>query len=90
MTFVHVVRTEATGEPLVGPLADHREQFGLDEGTFHERSPVDADRPDVRDLERRGAILSTDADRRARFESLGHAPKQEAAEVLWPCIFGEV
>lgn len=82
MSIVHVVGTGTIGEPLIGLLADHRAQFGLDEVTFHKRTPLEADRPKVRDLERRGAVLSTDADRRSRFEELGHTPKYEAREAI--------
>jgi glyceraldehyde-3-phosphate dehydrogenase (NAD(P)) len=82
VSVVHVVGTGTIGEPLIGLLADHREQFGLDEVTFHKRTPLETDRPKVRDLERRGAVLCTDADRRGRFESLGHAPKYDAVEAI--------
>ena len=82
MSTVHVVGTGTIGEPLIGLLADHREQFGLEEVTFHKRTPLESDRPKVRDLERRGAVLAADAARRTDFERLGHAPKYEAVEAI--------
>lgn len=82
MSTVHVVGAGTIGEPLIGLLADHREQFGLEEVTFHKRTPLQSERAKVGDLERRGAVLVTDADRRSDFEALGHAPKYEAVEAI--------
>lgn len=41
---VHVVGTGTIGEPLIGMLAAYREPFGIDEVTFHKRTPVSTDR----------------------------------------------
>ena len=38
--IVHVVGTGTIGEPLIGLLADNREAFGIDEVTFHKRTPM--------------------------------------------------
>jgi len=80
--IVHVVGTGTIGEPLIGLLADHRSDFGIDEVTFHKRTPQLVERGKLRDLERRGAVLAVDADRRSAFEDLGHAPKYEAVEAI--------
>lgn len=80
--IAHVVGTGTVGEPLVGLLADNREAFGLDEVTFHKRTPLLAERSKVEDLVRRGAMLSVDEDRRVEFQSLGHNPKYEKWEAL--------
>ncbi len=80
--IVHVVGTGTIGEPLIGLLADHREDFGIDEVTFHKRTPLITERSKVNDLVRRGAVLSTDDDRREAFEELGHAPKFGAREAI--------
>ena len=82
MSIVHVVGTGTIGEPLIGMLADHREDFGIDEVTFHKRTPLLGERAKVNDLVRRGAVLCVDEDRRAAFEELGHAPKYEAREAI--------
>ncbi len=82
MSVVHVVGTGTIGEPLIGLLADHRDHFGLEEVTFHKRTPLQGERAKVGDLERRGAVLATDVDRRSEFEELGHAPKYEALEAI--------
>ena len=80
--IVHVVGTGTIGEPLIGMLADHLDDFGIDEVTFHKRTPLLTERGKVTDLERRGAVLATDADRRHEFEQLGHAPKYEARQAI--------
>ncbi len=80
--IAHVVGTGTVGEPLVGLLADNREAFGLDEVTFHKRTPLLEERSKVEDLVRRGAMLSVDEDRRVEFQSLGHSPKYEKLEAL--------
>jgi glyceraldehyde-3-phosphate dehydrogenase (NAD(P)) len=80
--IVHVVGTGTIGEPLIGLLVDDREAFGIDEVTFHKRTPVVEERPKVRDLERRGAVLAVDEDRRSSFEELGFEPSLEAREAL--------
>jgi hypothetical protein len=72
--IVHVVGTGTIGEPLIGMLADHRDDFGIDEVTFHKRTPLLTERGKVGDLERRGAVLATDRTT-AEFEQLGHMPR---------------
>jgi glyceraldehyde-3-phosphate dehydrogenase (NAD(P)) len=79
---VHVVGTGTIGEPLIGLLADHREDFGIDEVTFHKRTPMLTERGKVNDLVRRGAVLAVDPERKPEFEELGHAPKYEAQEAI--------
>jgi len=82
MNIVHVVGTGTIGEPLIGLLADNQEHFGIDEVTFHKRTPAAAEKAKVGDLERRGAVLVADDDRKAAFEELGLAPKYEATEAI--------
>lgn len=82
MNIVHVVGTGTIGEPLIGLLADHKHDFGIDEVTFHKRTPLLTERAKVNDLVRRGAVLSIDEERRSEFEDLGHAPKYEAREAI--------
>ncbi|HJR93474.1 MAG TPA: hypothetical protein VJ938_13600 [Acidimicrobiia bacterium] len=80
--IVHIVGTGTIGEPLIGLLADHREHWGIDEVTFHKRTPLVTERSKVNDLVRRGAALTVDADKLATFEELGHSPKYETMEAL--------
>ncbi len=82
MSIVHVVGTGTIGEPLIGLLADHKTDFGIEEVTFHKRTPLLSERAKVNDLVRRGAILSVDEDRKGDFEELGHAPKYGAREAI--------
>jgi glyceraldehyde-3-phosphate dehydrogenase/erythrose-4-phosphate dehydrogenase len=82
MNIVHVVGTGTIGEPLIGLLADHKADFGIDEVTFHKRTPLITERGKVNDLVRRGANLAVDEDKRSTFEELGHAPKYEAKEAI--------
>lgn len=80
--IVHVIGTGTIGEPLIGLLDDHREAFGIDEITFHKRTPLIEERAKINDLMRRGASLAVDQDRWTEFEELGHAPKFEAREAV--------
>jgi len=80
--IVHVVGTGTIGEPLIGLLADYKDAFGIDEVTFHKRTPMVEERAKVKDLMGRGAVLAVDADRRASFEEIGHTPKLETFEAI--------
>jgi len=82
MKIVHVVGTGTIGEPLIGLLADNKEHFGIDEVTFHKRTPLVTEKAKVEDLVRRGAVLTVDDNRKATFEELGHAPKYETIEAI--------
>jgi glyceraldehyde-3-phosphate dehydrogenase (NAD(P)) len=80
--IVHVIGTGTIGEPVIGLLDDHREAFGIDEITFHKRTPLIDERGKVSDLIRRGASLAVDEDRAADFEALGLTPKLNAQEAV--------
>jgi glyceraldehyde-3-phosphate dehydrogenase/erythrose-4-phosphate dehydrogenase len=80
--IVHVVGTGTIGEPLIGLLADYKDAFGIEEVTFHKRTPMVEERAKVKDLMGRGAVLAVDADRRASFEEIGHTPKLETFEAI--------
>lgn len=82
MKTVHVVGTGTIGEPLIGLLADNKEHFGIDEVTFHKRTPLVTEKAKVNDLVRRGAVLTVDDNRKATFEELGHSPKFETTEAI--------
>jgi glyceraldehyde-3-phosphate dehydrogenase (NAD(P)) len=71
---VHVVGTGTIGEPLIGLLCRFRNEFGIDDITFHKRTPIAREKAKVEALVRRGAKLVVDADVRADFEALGHKP----------------
>ncbi len=80
--IIHVVGTGTIGEPLIGILSRYRKELGIDEVTFHKRTPLTTDRAKVQQLTRRGARLVADADRKVDFEKLGMKPELEATEAL--------
>ncbi len=81
-TTVHIVGTGTIGEPLLGLFADFGDRMGVDEVTFHKRTPLQADRPRIQHLMKRGAKLAVDAERRKDFEALGHEVSYEAREAI--------
>ncbi len=80
--IVHIVGTGTIGEPLIGLFTDFGDKFGIDEVTFHKRTPLAADKSRIRHLMERGAKLVTDAESIAAFEGLGHAVSFETQEAL--------
>jgi glyceraldehyde-3-phosphate dehydrogenase (NAD(P)) len=79
---VHIVGTGTIGEPLIGLFTDFRDKLGVDEVTFHKRTPLASDRSKISHLLSRGAKLATDSDQRDAFERLGHKVDFEAEEAL--------
>lgn len=79
---VHVVGTGTIGEPLIGILATFREAFGIDEVTFHKRTPLLTDRSKVLVLGAKGAKLCVDKERWQSFKDLGMEPCYEAEEAI--------
>jgi glyceraldehyde-3-phosphate dehydrogenase (NAD(P)) len=79
---VHIVGTGTIGEPLIGLFTDFREKLGVDEVTFHKRTPLTSDRSKISHLLSRGAKLATESDQRDEFERLGHRVDFEAEEAL--------
>lgn len=80
--IVHVVGTGTIGEPLIGLLANFRESFGIDEVTFHKRTPLLTDKSKVSVLSRAGAKLCVDQERWQDFKQLGMHPYSEAQEAI--------
>lgn len=80
--IVHIVGTGTIGEPLIGLFTDFRERMGIDEVTFHKRTPLVSDRAKLKHLMARGAKLATDLDARADFEKLGHEVSFDTREAL--------
>jgi glyceraldehyde-3-phosphate dehydrogenase type II len=81
-TIVHIVGTGTIGEPLIGLFTDFRDRLGIDEVTFHKRTPLASDRSKINHLLSRGAKLATDSDQRDAFEKLGHKVDLEAEEAM--------
>jgi glyceraldehyde-3-phosphate dehydrogenase (NAD(P)) len=80
--IVHVVGTGTIGEPLIGLFTDFREKWGIDEVTFHKRTPKADDRAMVEHLIGRGARLVVDEEARPEFERLGHRVTFSTEEAL--------
>ncbi len=80
--IVHVVGTGTIGEPLIGLFADFGKHLGIDEVTFHKRTPMTTERAKVNHLIERGAKLAVDNDKLADFEALGHKVAVDAQAAL--------
>src|SRR5687768_18522344 len=70
--IVHVVGTGTIGEPLIGLFTDFKDKWGIDEVTFHKRTPNADDRATVEHLINRGGKLTVDEGAREEFARLGH------------------
>ena len=81
-SIVHIVGTGTIGEPLIGLFADFRDKMGIDEVTFHKRTPLQSDKSKLDHLMERGAKLAVDDDVRSEFEALGHRVGYESREAL--------
>jgi glyceraldehyde-3-phosphate dehydrogenase (NAD(P)) len=80
---VHIVGTGTIGEPLIGLFCDFKEELGIDEVSFHKRSPLTYDRSKVKDLMRRGAKLVVDNDRYSAFQEIGLEPSTTTEEAIY-------
>jgi glyceraldehyde-3-phosphate dehydrogenase type II len=80
--IVHIVGTGTIGEPLIGLFTDFRDRLGIDEVTFHKRTPLASDRSKIKHLMERGAKLATEDDQRDAFEKMGHSVSFEAEEAI--------
>lgn len=81
-TIVHIVGTGTIGEPLIGLFTDMGSKMGVDEVTFHKRTPLQFDRSRIKHLMDRGARLAVDPERKGDFEGLGHHVTYEAREAI--------
>jgi glyceraldehyde-3-phosphate dehydrogenase/erythrose-4-phosphate dehydrogenase len=80
--IVHIVGTGTIGEPLVGILSTLKTQFGIDEVTFHKRTPLLTDRSKVIASCRDGAKLAVDKERWQKFTEMGMMPTFESEEAI--------
>jgi glyceraldehyde-3-phosphate dehydrogenase (NAD(P)) len=80
--IVHVIGTGTIGEPLIGLLVAMKDALGIDEVTFHKRTPLLTDRSKVRELTQRGAKLAVNDDSVEGFKEIGLEPTLEAIEAL--------
>ena len=80
--IVHVIGTGTIGEPLIGLLVDFQDKLGVDEVTFHKRTPLLTDRSKVLSLLKRGARLAVDDSAERGFQELGMQPSLSQTEAL--------
>lgn len=79
---VHIVGTGTIGEPLIGLLTRHKEDFGIHEVTFHKNQALAHDMSKVKQLVSQGAVLSTDQKTFSAFEDFGVEPKYTREEAI--------
>src|SRR6266568_1289604 len=72
---VHIVGTGTIGEPLIGLFTDFRQHLGIDEVTFHKRTPMKTERAKVAHLMSRGAALATGNDNKEQSYNALKGPK---------------
>jgi glyceraldehyde-3-phosphate dehydrogenase (NAD(P)) len=80
--IVHVVGTGTIGEPLIGLFTRNREQLGIDEVTFHKRTPTPLDQPKIHAMLRSGAKLCVDEEARQGFLDMGLTATYGAEEAI--------
>jgi glyceraldehyde-3-phosphate dehydrogenase (NAD(P)) len=79
---IHVVGTGTLGEPLVNLLLDMRQDFAVEEVTFHKNTPRLSDRMRLQSLIRRGGKLVADGDKMTDFEKIGLQPAYTHQDAL--------
>jgi len=80
--IVHVVGTGTIGEPLIGLLTSFSKELGIDEVTFHKRTPLLTDRSKVLSLQKRGAKLAVDREVWDKFSEINIKPEYEALDAI--------
>jgi len=80
--IVHVVGTGTIGEPLIGLLSDYRENLGIDEVTFHKRTPLKSEHAKVKRLIKRGARLVADEEAFEGFREIGFDPSFTTVDAI--------
>lgn len=80
--IVHVIGTGTIGEPLIGLLCVFKHALGIEEVTFHKRTPLLIDRSKVVSLMHKGAKLCVDDSAMKGFQDLGMEPTYEAIDAM--------
>ncbi len=79
---VLVVGTGTIGEPVISLLLSHKKEIGIDEIIFHKHTPRLIDRPMLRTLIKRGALMSVEEHKKHEFQELGLEPDMTIEEAL--------
>jgi len=82
MGNVFVVGTGTIGEPLIGLLADHKSQLGIEEIFFTKLNPLRSGKPKINDLVERGAKFVCYEESTKEFEKIGIHPVATFLEAL--------
>ena len=80
--IVHVIGTGTIGEPLIGLITSLKDQLGIEEVTFHKRTPLLTDRSKVKALMAKGAKLCVDEKAVKGFQDLGMEPSFDTVEAI--------
>ncbi|MBI4041240.1 MAG: hypothetical protein HY390_05175 [Deltaproteobacteria bacterium] len=81
--IVHIIGTGTIGEPLIGLLSTQKKNLGIDEVTFHKKSPLLSDRAKINSMIEEGAKFVCDKEKKDEFLKLGYHPASfETLEAL--------
>jgi len=80
--IIYIVGTGTIGEPLIGLLTNHLQDFGLDELVFYKHTPSKIDRSKVIALQARGGKLAVAEDSFIKFQDLEVTPTYTHDEAL--------
>jgi len=80
--YVHVVGTGTIGEPLIGILSTLRQRFGIDGVTFHKNTARLTDRPKLRALLQKGAVLAATPETMDGYKDMGLEPQMTHEEAI--------
>ncbi len=85
-----IVGTGTIGEPLIGLIAEHKKQLGVDNVYFFKRTPLSEEKGKVEALERKGAKLVSTQDKIKDFKNIGFLAKDideayESSQVIIDC-----
>ena len=76
MKNILIVGTGTIGEPLIGLLAQHKKELGIDNVSFFKRTPLSDEKGKVEALMRKGAKLVATSEAKNDFVSMGFSVEQ--------------
>jgi len=82
---VLVVGTGTIGEPLIGLLAEHKKQLGIDNVLFFKRTPLSEEKGKIESLIRKGAAIVSTKDKLSDFKSIGFKDVENVEKAYEEC-----
>tara|TARA_B100000131_G_scaffold57061_2_gene52362 strand:+ start:1635 stop:2678 length:1044 start_codon:yes stop_codon:yes gene_type:complete len=82
---VLIVGTGTIGEPLIGLLADHKEELGIDKVKFFKRTPLSDEKGKIESLIRKGGEIVSTKDVISDFKSLGFKDIEDVEKSYEDC-----